>query len=131
MLRLWEVAARQAHPFLEDEFFLRQRYDIPNAFIPNSETHVLTINDLVVGFICVAKSEVAALFVDPVYQNRGVGRALLDFAQEKHGRLTLEVFEANLKARAFYHAYGFREYGSRLHEEAGENLLCLALDAKG
>lgn len=76
------------------------------------------------------RTEIAALFVDPVYQNRGVGGALLDFARAERDRVTLEVFEANLKARAFYHAYGFREYDKRIHEEAGENLLCLALDGK-
>lgn len=128
---MWEVAARQTHPFLKDEFFIRQRYDIPNAYIPNSKTHVMTIYDVVVGFVSVMGDEVLALFVDPDYQNRGLGRALLDYVRADHDRLTLEVFEANLKARAFYHAYGFRQYGTRIHEEAGEKLLCLALDAQG
>lgn len=125
---MWEVAARQTHPFLDDQFFTRQRADIPNAYLPKARTYVATANDMVVGFTSVVRTEVAALFVDPAFQRRGFGRALLDHVKPHCPRLTLEVFEANLTARAFYHAYGFREYGTRIHEEAREKLLCMALD---
>ncbi len=73
-------------------------------------------------------SEVAGLFVDPDYHGLRVGTGLLDFVRPKYETLTLEVFATNEKARAFYCNYGFRQTDSRIHEDAGEILLCLTLD---
>jgi ribosomal protein S18 acetylase RimI-like enzyme len=55
------------------------------------------------------------LAVVPGQRGRGIGRALLDAAEE-HARergcckLTLEVQEANAPARGLYRSFGFREY---------------------
>ena len=128
LLRLWEVATRGAHPFLSESFIKRQKYNIPNGYLPNTKTWVYTINSQVVGFISMYGSEVAGLFVDPDYHGLRVGTGLLDFVRPKYEALTLEVFATNQKARDFYSNYGFRQTDSRIHEDAGEILLCLTLD---
>ena len=66
-------------------------------------------------------TEVAALFIHPFEQRSGIGTALLS-AQNAQ---TLEVFEANTAARAFYANHGFQQSGTRRHEEAGLMLCCL------
>lgn len=50
---------------------------------------------------------VEMLFVDPAFQRRGVGRALLDFARQRWPRLFLDVNEQNNAAARFYFKYGF------------------------
>ncbi|MEM7472444.1 MAG: GNAT family N-acetyltransferase [Pseudomonadota bacterium] len=86
---------------------------------------VVADQDGLAGFISVLDREVAALFVHPVQQGQGIGSALL---RHFPGPLSLEVFETNLKARAFYHWHGFRQTGERVHEETGLTLFLLALD---
>ncbi len=66
-------------------------------------------------------TEVAALFVHPFEQRMGIGGALLDSQNAQ----TLEAFEANPTARAFYAKHGFHQTGTRRHEETGLMLCCL------
>ena len=48
------------------------------------------------------------LYVDPVSQGRGAGRALLDAAKQAiPGGLRLHVFTRNVRARRFYQSAGF------------------------
>lgn len=76
------------------------------------------------GFISMLGTEVAALFVHPFSQRMGLGGRLLASERAR----SLEVLEANLPARAFYEKHGFRQTHSRIHEETGQRLCCLALD---
>jgi ribosomal-protein-alanine N-acetyltransferase len=70
------------------------------------------------------------LAVEPSYQRRGIGRALLEqlAAAASAGGATclrLEVRAANLGAQAFYRAAGFQDSGRRMdYYRLGEDALC-------
>ena len=55
--------------------------------------------------------QVEMLFVDPAFQRRGIGRALLDFARRRWPCLFLDVNEQNGAAARFYFKYGFTAIG--------------------
>ena len=55
--------------------------------------------------------QVEMLFVDPAFQRRGIGRALLDFARRRWPCLLLDVNEQNGAAAQFYFKYGFTAIG--------------------
>ena len=74
-------------------------------------------------------NEVGAIFVQPEFHGTGAGRALMDKAQELHGDLEVEVFEANSIGRKFYSSYGFEPLSERVHEETGNNVLRLRFTA--
>lgn len=64
------------------------------------------------------RCELFALYVDPVHQRRGVGRALLDdaIAQTRAAGgewLQVAVMPGNVRALRFYEACGFTAAGSR------------------
>jgi ribosomal protein S18 acetylase RimI-like enzyme len=61
------------------------------------------------GFIARDGQRIHALYVDPRRNRAGVGRALLQDAQDSAPHLDLWVAEANTPARAFYAAHGFAE----------------------
>lgn len=74
-----------------------------------------------VGFLVLDGDEVEQLYVLPGCQGRGIGSQLLDLAKrEGPGRLRLQTFQRNARARAFYEARGFRaaafDDGSRNEE---------------
>lgn len=60
------------------------------------------------GYLGAAGGLLDDLFIDPAFQRRGIGRALVE-AQLARGirPVTLEVYEENAPARALYDAFGF------------------------
>jgi putative acetyltransferase len=126
----WENASRLAHPFLTREFLDHERYNIPSLYLPNADTWVVELNGRVIGFIALIGNEVGGIFVEPEFHGIGAGRALMDKAQELHGDLEVEVFQANLIGRRFYSSYGFEPLSEKIHEETGNKLLRLKFTAK-
>lgn len=78
------------------------------------------------GFVRLRGREVEKLFVDPCFQGRGVGAALLAFAVTCFEADHLWALEANTGARRFYAAHGFAPTGeSRFEEGTSQRLLLL------
>lgn len=125
VLHSWESAVKIAHPFLKEEFLDTERYNIPNVYLPNTDTWVAQVDQQVVGFIALMGNEVGAIFLDPKFHGRGIGKALMDKAQEIHGTLEVEVFRANPIGRKFYSQYGFELQAESVHEPTGQNVLRL------
>jgi ribosomal protein S18 acetylase RimI-like enzyme len=76
--------------------------------------------DAVPGFIALKDSHIDQLYVDPPYQRCGIGAALLGAALDAvPGRITLDVFEENASARAFYEKHGFQARDRWMNKEEG------------
>ena len=125
VLSSWEKASEIAHPFLTEEFLDTERYNIPNVYLPNTDTWVAESGGEVVGFIALMENEVAAIFLDPKFHGMGIGKSLMDKAQDLHGTLEVEVFEANSIGRKFYDRYGFKFLGESIHEPTDQRILRL------
>ena len=125
VLAAWESGSAVAHPFLTEVFLEQERYNIPNLYLPNAETWVAEEDGAVVGFIALIEDEVGAIFVDSEFHHRGVGRALMDKAQELRGGLEVEVFKENQIGRKFYADYGFELMAETVHEPTGNALMRL------
>jgi ribosomal protein S18 acetylase RimI-like enzyme len=72
------------------------------------------------GFIALIDRHVDQLYVDPSSQSAGIGSTLLVSAfKAVPGRITLDVFEENMSARAFYERHGFQARDRWMNEEEG------------
>ena len=128
---VWYRSSLEAHPFLSQEFFEQELLNIPKAYVPMAEMWIHEEEGRVTGLIALVGDEVGALFVDPAFQSRGTGRALLDLARRQRDFLELEVFKANTKGRAFYARYGFHEIGESIDAETGHPVLRLRCEDGG
>jgi putative acetyltransferase len=128
VLDVWYRASLIAHSFLSEEFLEAEQRQIAEAFLPVSETTVAEADGRVVGFLSLIDTEVGGIFVDPEYQGRVIGRALMDHARRARPDLELGVFEDNLLGRRFYEAYGFLQVDRQIHAESGRYELRLRLD---
>ena len=123
VLSVWEGASRVSHPFLSNDFFEKERYNIPNLYLPNADVWVVERNEKIIGFIALVSNKVCAVFVKPEFQGAGAGRTLMDKARELHGNLEVDVFKDNLIGCKFYSSYGFKSSGKKTHEETGHQVL--------
>jgi len=125
VLSSWESASKIAHPFLKEEFLETERYNIPNVYLPNTDTWVAEVEGNVVGFIALMGNEVGALFLDPKFHGNGIGKSLMDKARELNETLEVEVFKANSIGREFYDRYGFKLLSGSIHEPTNQEVLRL------
>ncbi len=130
ILTAWESGSKVAHPFLTEQFLEQERHNIPNMYLPNAETWVAEADGQVIGFIALIGNEVGAIFVKSEFHSLGVGRGLMDKAQELRGELEVEVFKANEIGRKFYSAFGFELLAESIHEPTGHALLRLRYSPK-
>lgn len=129
VLDTWESATRVAHSFMTNEFIAKERVNVETLYLPNTDTWVATLNGEVVGFIALMGNEVGAIFVQPAHHGKGVGKALMNKAQELHGDLEVEVFKSNSIGRNFYAKYGFEQLIEKFHEPTQQQVLRLKFNA--
>ncbi len=129
VLSSWEVATRLAHEFMTDNFIAQERKNVAEIYLPNTDTWVAEIGGEVKGFIALMGNEVGAIFLYPDCHGQGIGKALMDKAQELHGDLEVEVFKENAVGRNFYSKYGFERIEEKLHKATGQQVLRLKFTA--
>lgn len=130
VLDSWETATRLSHSFMTDEFIAQERTNVELLYLPNTDTWVAEIEGEVQGFIALMGNEVGAIFLQPSYHGKGVGKALMDKASELHDDLVVEVFKVNSVGRQFYDKYGFKHLEESLHAPTGQVVLRLLYSVK-
>lgn len=129
LMAAWENANDLAHPFLQEDFVEQVRKDIPALYLPNADTWVAEVENHIVGFMALIGNEIGAIFLQPEHHGKGIGKMMMDKAQELHGNLELEVFKKNSIGRKFYSKYGFELLEETAHEPTGEPVLRLKFNA--
>jgi predicted N-acetyltransferase YhbS len=134
-VRAWQVAYRSFLPAeVMDALDAGEREQTWRAFLsdPSNEIQTMVAEDetgRVVGFVSVTGAsrdpgapagvaEIAALYVEPAYWRRGIGRGLVmaglaALRAAGGAEVTLWVFEPNTGGIGFYRAAGFKPDGGR------------------
>lgn len=123
MIEIWLRASKDSHDFIPFAYWEDHVPQMRKQYLPRSENFVEEQEGKVVGFLSLAGCKVAALFVAPEAQSRGVGASLLAHARSLRDELTLTVFVKNVRAVAFYEREGFQTIEERLDEDTGESEL--------
>ena len=121
VVAVWLEASLQAHSFIPERFWLDHAKDMRELYLPASDV-ILVYEEggAIGGFMAMVGDYVAALFVAPEFQRRGIGSRLLRIAERISPSLCLNVYEKNAGAIAFYEKNGFRITGTRVEKESGE-----------
>lgn len=122
---IWYQSSTKAHPFLDDAFVQKVKKDLQEIYIPNTETWVYEIDNVVVGFIGMLGNEIGGLFVLPSHMANGIGTQLVNLVKEIHPELEVEVFKKNNIGRAFYKKHGFTAIKEFFHEESNADVIRL------
>ena len=118
LLDLWLDSTTAAHPFIDPEYWRQSLPIVRDSYLPGARTWVYVEGQCLLGFISVMNASfVGALFVAQHATGRGIGHALLSEAKRHFAALSLEVYQKNTAAVAFYHRNGFRIENSAWQEE--------------
>ena len=92
-----------------EQVFIQLR-DAPYlGYLLKCKIYVAIKEEIMVWFVGLRPHELSFLYVDPNFQNLGVGKKLIEFALKRLERpIKLDVFTDNLAAKALYEKYGFK-----------------------
>jgi putative acetyltransferase len=116
IVNIWLSASIKAHDFMAPEYWKSKVEDMRNIYIPASETYVYEKEGNIQGFISIYQNSIAALFVNPDLQGKGVGSELIEFVKLLNKELSLCVYKSNTKSIAFYKKHGFQEVCKQVDE---------------
>jgi putative acetyltransferase len=117
---LWRRSVEATHNFLTAEH-LQIISDIVREIYLPSTTFLLAVDesDRPIAFLGGDPGTIDALFVDPDWFGKGVGRVLLAEALKRAVVTRLDVNEANAQARGFYERMGFVAVGRSELDSSG------------
>ena len=86
---------------------------------------VAEVDNVVVAFCDHGPDEVIGLYIDPDFQGRGIGSALLGQAEDRMREAGTAVAKvhASLSSQAFYERHGYREVERTTHTSRGGLIL--------
>ena len=119
VLNIWLETSIVAHNFIERNYWVSKLNDMKNIYIPNSETYVYESETDIYGFFSLSENILAAIFVKPDQQGRGIGTKLLQKAKKLRNELRLTVYRENSKSVLFYEKAGFRYVKEQKDENTG------------
>ena len=108
---LWRVAREKSLPEFQNakgHFFFEDQNYFRDHILRDNKVFVVEADQRPIGFMAMKGEFVDQLYVHHDYQNRGVGKALLDYARQlSPEHVWLYTLQINLNARAFYEKNGF------------------------
>ncbi|MES2306497.1 MAG: GNAT family N-acetyltransferase [Gemmatimonadota bacterium] len=122
LLSLWERSARASHNFLTEADIESLRPLVAVELAGNAIGWWVLVGDNSerAGFLGFANNAIEALFLDPEYQGRGGGTALVAIAEGlANAPLRVDVNEQNPAALRFYQKQGFEVAGRSATDDGG------------
>lgn len=105
---IWLAASLDAHDFIPASFWHSAYPDMISRYLPSSTLFVSVEDGSINAFASICDGpNLAALFVDPAQQGKGIGTTLLAYVMARYPRLSLSVYAKNQRAFHFYQLQGF------------------------
>jgi ribosomal protein S18 acetylase RimI-like enzyme len=97
-----EFQRAKGHFFHEDQDYFRDHV------LKDNQVFVVEGHQRPIAFMAMRNEFIDQLYVHPDYQNRGIGKALLDYARQlSPDHIWLYTLQINVNARTFYERNGF------------------------
>lgn len=131
IIGIWCEAVDATHEFLQADDRAAIEREVRDVF-PSLDFLVAVDDvDCPIGFMLLDDGVIEALFIEPARHRQGIGRALVNAALARHGRVSTTVNEQNRRAFGFYERLGFRSAGRMERDGQGRPypLIRMRLDA--
>ncbi|MCM3739431.1 N-acetyltransferase [Oceanobacillus luteolus] len=120
LLKIWYEGSVIAHDFIDKDYWKSKQTDMREAYLPMSETYVISNEKEINGFISMVDDYLAALFIDVKHQGEGYGKRLLNFIKDRRKNIQLKVYKKNRNAVDFYLRNGFVIKEELIDEQTAE-----------
>ena len=119
VMKLWLAGNEDAHSFVQKDYWRSHYSEVQEALLEAS-IFVYETDGKIRGFIGMLNKYIAGIFVEKDFRSHGIGMELLNYVKQRYAGLSLEVYQKNTRAVAFYHREGFTILSEGTDEETGE-----------
>lgn len=119
VMKLWLSGNIEAHSFVPEKYWQSHFKEVQEA-LQQADVWVYNIDGNVHGFIGLINEYIAGIFVDKNYRSKGIGTQLVNFVKEKYDTLSLNVYQENPRAVAFYQSKGFAVLSEGIDEDTSK-----------
>ena len=121
VMQIWLHGNLDAHAFIPASFWT-DHFEMVRNMLPQVELYVHEDKDTrqIDGFIGLAGNHIEGIFVAKAARSKGVGKALLDHAKLLKPSLTLNVYQKNERALAFYRREQFAVQSEGIDEDTSK-----------
>lgn len=116
---LWLDTNLKAHDFIPAQYW-RSNYDLVKEMLSQAEVYVYEDGQKIQGFIGLDGDYIEGIFVSDEMQSKGIGKTLIDFVKAQKTKLSLNVYQKNVRAIRFYQKEGFEIESEGLDETTSE-----------
>ena len=109
----------KAHDFISTEYW-KSNFDRVKEMLLQAEVYVYENEGSIQGFIGLNDEYIAGLFVSNQAQSHGIGKCLLNFVKDQKRKLSLSVYQKNIRAIRFYQREGFVIQCEKIDDHSGE-----------
>lgn len=94
ILELWLESTTWGHPFIKANYWRDCIPLVRDAYLANAQNWVWEEDGKLLGFVSIMEGRfLAAMFVAPKAVRRGIGKALMQYVQQRYPHLMLEVYQ--------------------------------------
>ena len=129
VVSIWLDASIKAHNFIEKEFWESKVIDMREIYLPGSEIFVFEEDGMIKGFVALCGETLAAIFVSPNEQGKGIGKQLVDKSKEVSKNLNLTVYKENRDSIEFYKKCGFKVIKEQTDVHTGHVEILMAFNS--
>ncbi len=129
ILSIWLEASIKAHNFIEKGFWESKVIDMREIYLPGSEIFVFEEDGMIKGFVALCGETLAAIFVSPKEQGKGIGKQLVDKSKEVSKNLNLTVYKENRDSIEFYKKCGFKMIKEQIDIHTGHVEILMAFNS--
>ena len=119
VMKIWLSGNEDAHPFVPEGYWRSHFHEVQKALL-QSKVFVYVTDEKILGFLGMIDNYIAGIFVAKNCRSCGIGRQLLTYAKQKYDTLSLNVYQKNSRATAFYDREGFSILSEGMEEATGE-----------
>lgn len=129
VISIWLEASINAHNFVDNSFWESKVKDMREIYIPSAENYVYENEETIMGFISLYNDTLAAIFVSPDFQGKGIGQQLMGKAKNVRNHLNLTVYKENHRSIEFYKQCGFEIKQEQIDEHTGHPELMMTFSS--
>lgn len=119
VMQIWLSGNEDAHPFIPKAYW-KSNFEMVQEQLLQADVFVYDVGGEIQGFIGIVDEYIAGIFVDKKHRSLGIGKKLLDYVKLRYSSLSLNVYDKNDRAAAFYLREDFSVQSKELDEATGE-----------